>query len=302
MQPTGAADSMASDSEREEGELEEGEIPVNATKPDSEEEVGVAVAGRLHASCTSLEGACHAEIGSPPPTALAGAHASTVHCACKHGALSLAAVCCSYDSRVSTQGEVNDAPLPVPPSAGRNWLPAPPPQHRFPRQPRRTEREPEPQGGHSNGRRRSSGSRQRHRRRSRSRSRGHAPQKARGVILTPPAAPLATADSLPPGLAETPRHGQALPPPPSLDVAAGRQSESWSVAADGQDEQHIDGRHRRNGSGTVPEKVSGLSQAALRKERQALAEVVQDLTTGTSMKDAIKWVTSLRCVGVNSGK
>jgi hypothetical protein len=55
------------------------------------------------------------------------------------------------------------------------------------------------------------------------------------------------------------------------------------------DEELPDGRQRRNDFATVSEKDdSGLSQAALLRERQALAETVQDLTTGTSMKDAIK--------------
>ena len=41
------------------------------------------------------------------------------------------------------------------------------------------------------------------------------------------------------------------------------------------------------------EEDGDAAQAALLKERRALAEAVQELTTGTSMKDAIKWVFTL---------
>ena len=107
--------------------------------------------------------------------------------------------------------------------------------------------------------------------------------------VSPPAR-LAGADSLPPGLAETPRHGGDLPPPP-FSNSHGAGSRSADPAEQPVGNHAAGGRQRRSVSAKPEAEEDGdAAQAALLRERAALAEAVQELTTGTSMKDAIKWV------------
>jgi len=293
---------MVSDPEREEGELEEGEIAIE--KGDSEEEVslfaacewrtpGDEVGVHFNVACDPLRAS------SPPPRPPVVAFS-------KFRAWFAFRPCV-----LGCQGEVSDAPVGAPrapPAAvGRHWLPAPPPPvHWYPRQPAPyAQREPEPQREqHSNGRRRSSGggggSRvQRQRRRSRSRSHGRGPKQQPERMPTSPPARLAGRDSsLPPGLAETPRgHAAGLPPPPFSNShgAGSQQTDSAQQSAGGHhDNEHASGRPRRSVSAKPEaEEDADAAQAALARERQALVEAVQELTTGTSMKDAIKWVFTL---------
>jgi len=291
---------MVSDSEREEGELEEGEIAVE--KGDSEEEVSslaLANGARLvtKSGCCTLWPVTSSE---PSPSPHVWLH-SLKSAPGLHGRRCM----------LRCQGEVNDAPVGAPrappPAVGRHWLPAPPPPVQwYPRQPAPyATREPEPQREHSTGRRRSSGGgrvQRANRRRSRSRSRGRGPRQQLAATPTSPPARLAGRDSsLPPGLAETPRgHAAGLPPPPfsnSHGAAGSQPTDPGQQSAGGHHDEHGAGRPRRSVSAKPEAEEDGdAAQAALPKERLALKEAIQELTTGTSMKDAIKWVFTLGLV------